>query len=388
MISRQLEKKIKQAARQFPIVSVMGPRQSGKTTLVKSIFPKAEYVSFEDPDVRRNVEADPRGFLTSYKSMLIIYEVQRIPEVFSYVQAIVDERGKNGQFIFTGSQNYLLHEKISQSLAGRVAILRLLPLSLQELMAAGQKISSADAILQKGFYPALWKKRTDTGLYYSSYVNTYLERDVRQIQNIGNLTQFQNFIRLCAGRAGQILNLTSLGNDCGISHNTAKAWLSILESSFIISLLQPYFENYNKRIVKSPKLYFYDSGLLCYLLDISKAAQLQHHYMKGQLLENFVFSELVKSAYNQGQQARLYYWRDKTGNEVDFLIQYAGYKRLIEVKSGKTINTDFFRGLDYFRRIYKGKDRIRTSLIYSGDNEYTYQQTSVFNWKNTEAAAK
>lgn len=387
MIHRELSKKIQQAARQFPIVSVMGPRQSGKTTLVKSMFPQAAYVSFEDPDVRRNVESDPRGFLTSYKNMLVIDEVQRIPDVFSYIQAIVDERGKNGQFIFTGSQNYLLHEKISQSLAGRVAILRLLPLSLRELLTDGKKTNSAEALMQKGFYPALWKKRTDTTLYYSSYVNTYLERDVRQIQNIGNLTQFQNFLRLCAGRAGQILNLTSLGNDCGISHNTARAWLSVLESSFIVHLLQPYYENYSKRIVKTPKLYFHDTGLLCYLLDISKPTQVQHHYMKGALLEGFVFSELVKQPYNQGQPARLYYWRDKTGNEVDFLIQGAGYKRLIEVKAGKTINTDFFKGIEYFRKIYKGKDVIKSSLIYGGDNEYTYQKTGVLNWKNAASVA-
>jgi len=388
MIPRLLAKKIQQASRQFPIVSLMGPRQSGKTTLVKSLFPRADYVSFEDPDIRRNATTDLRGFLSSYKKMLIIDEVQRIPEVFSYIQAIVDERGKNGQFIFTGSQNYLLHEKISQSLAGRVAILRLLPLSLSELLQGDKKIISLDTILQKGFYPALWKQRTNTALYYSSYVNTYLERDVRQIQNIGSLTLFQNFIRLCAGRAGQILNLTSLGNDCGISHNTAKAWLSVLESSFIVHLLQPFYENYNKRIVKSPKLYFYDSGLLCHLLDISQPKQVQQHYMKGSLMENFIFSELVKQAYNNGQSSGLYYWRDKTGNEVDFLLSGSGYKKLIEVKSGKTVNTDFFRGIDYFRKIYNGKSRIRASLIYSGDIEYNHKQTHILNWRHATDAAK
>jgi len=388
MIPRLLAKKMQQASRQFPIVSLMGPRQSGKTTLVKSLFPRAAYVSFEDPDIRRNAAADLRGFLSSYKKMLIIDEVQRIPEVFSYIQAIVDERGKNGQFIFTGSQNYLLHEKISQSLAGRVAILRLLPLSLSELLLADKKIISPDIILQKGFYPALWKQRTDTALFYSSYINTYLERDVRQIQNISSLTLFQNFIRLCAGRAGQILNLTSLGNDCGISHNTAKAWLSVLESSFIIHLLQPFYENYNKRIVKSPKLYFYDSGLLCHLLDISQPKQLQQHYMKGALMENFIFAELVKQAYNQGQPAGLYYWRDKTGNEVDFLLSGSGYKKLIEVKAGKTINPDFFRGIDYFRKIYKGKSRIKASLIYGGENEYNYKQTQILNWRHATDAAR
>jgi len=388
MISRLLAKKIQQASRQFPIVSLMGPRQSGKTTLVKSLFPKADYVSFEDPDIRRHATADLRGFLSSYKKMLIIDEVQRVPEVFSYIQAIVDERGKNGQFIFTGSQNYLLHEKISQSLAGRVAILRLLPLSLSELLQADKKNISLDTILQKGFYPALWKQRTNSTLYYSSYVNTYLERDVRQIQHISSLTLFQNFVRLCAGRAGQILNLTSLGNDCGISHNTAKSWLSVLESSFIVHLLQPFYENYNKRIVKSPKLYFYDNGLLCHLLDISQPKQVQQHYMKGALMENFIYSELVKQAYNQGQPAMLYYWRDKTGNEVDFLLSASGQKNIIEVKAGKTINPDFFRGISYFRKIYKGKSRITASLIYSGDIEYNHKQTHILNWRHALSAAK
>lgn len=382
MIPRVLTAKVVQASRHFPIVSVMGPRQSGKTTLVRSAFPKADYVSFEDADIRRNVEQDPRGFLSSFRQMLIIDEVQRIPDVFSYIQGIVDERGKNGQFIFTGSQNYLLHEKISQSLAGRVALLKLLPLSLAELKQAKLKTGTVENILQKGFYPALWKQRSNVSLYYSSYVNTYLERDVRQIQNIGNLKTFQNFLRLCAGRAGQMVNLSTLGNDCGISHNTAKAWLSILESSFVIHLLQPYFENYNKRIVKSPKLYFCDTGLLCHLLGIGNARQIQQHYMKGQLMENLVFSELMKRSLNGLKFFDFYYWRDKTGNEVDFLVPSAGVKKLIEVKAGKTVNSDYFKGLDYFRKVYNGKDKIRGFLVYGGPQEYDHKQTKVMNWAN------
>lgn len=382
MISRILTSRLIQASRHFPIVSVMGPRQSGKTTLVRFAFPKADYVSFEDPDIRRSVEQDPRGFLGSFRKTLIIDEVQRVPEVFSYIQAFVDERGKNGQFIFTGSQNYLLHEKISQSLAGRVAILKLFPLSLTELKEAKLKTGTIETILQRGFYPALWKQRSNVLLYYSSYVNTYLERDVRQIQNIGNLTTFQNFLRLCAGRAGQIVNLSSLGNDCGISHNTAKAWLSILESSFVIQLLQPYFENYNKRIVKSPKLYFCDTGLLCYLLGIDNSRQIQQHYMKGQLIENFVFSELMKQSLNQLRFFDFYYWRDKTGNEVDFLVPSAGVKKLIEVKAGKTVNSDYFKGLDYFRKVYNGRDKIRGFLVYGGLQEYDHKQTKVIHWGN------
>ncbi len=375
MIERLLSLKIKQAARQFPIVSVMGPRQSGKTTLVRNAFPKADYVSFEDPDVRRDMEQDPRGFLTSFSKTLILDEVQRIPHVFSYIQAIADEHGKNGKFIFTGSQNYLLFEKINQSLAGRVAILKLLPLSFQELQ--GTRAGSLETVLQKGFYPALWKNRVNVPLYYSSYVNTYIERDVRQIQNIGNLTAFQNFLRLCAGRAGQIINLTSLGNDCGISHNTAKAWLSILESSFIVHLLPPYFENYKKRVVKSPKLFFYDTGLLCYLLGIDNPKLILQHYLKGALMENFAFAELAKQSFNRLRFADMYYWRDKTGNEVDFLIPKAGTKYLVEVKAGKTVQSDFFKGLEYFKKIHRGKDHLKTFLAYNGPHEYIHNHNKV-----------
>lgn len=382
MIPRLLERQVRHAARHFPIVSVMGPRQSGKTTLVRTAFPKADYVSFEDPDIRRSVELDARGFLSSFHKMLIIDEAQRIPEVFSYIQAIVDNRGRNGQFIFTGLQNYQLHEKITQSLAGRVALLRLLPLSLNELRLTQSTAGHIENLMQKGFYPALWKQRSNVSLFYSSYVNTYLERDVRQIQNIGNLSTFQNFLRLCAGRTGQIVNLSALGNDCGVSHNTAKAWLSILESSFIVQLLQPYFENYNKRIVKSPKLYFCDTGLLCYLLGINKAKQIQGHYMKGQLVENFVFCELLKQSFNKLSFNNFYYWRDKTGNEVDFLVPTAGTKKLIEVKAGKTINPDYFKGLDYFRRIHKGKDKIHPFLVYGGAQEFDHMKTSVVHWAN------
>ena len=329
------------------------------------------------------MEQDPRGFLTSFNKMLIVDEVQRIPEVFSYIQAIVDERSKKGQFIFTGSQNYLLQEKITQSLAGRVAILQLLPLSLSELKQSSVKGANANTALHRGFYPALWNARVHLSLYYSSYVNTYLDRDVRQIQNIGNLSTFQNFLRLCAGRAGQILNLSALGNDCGISHNTAKAWLSVLESSYIVCRLPPYFENYNKRIVKSPKLYFYDTGLLCHLLGITDGKQIGQHHMKGALIENFVFAELIKASYGKLRYSDIFYWRDKIGNEVDFLIASGGIKKLIEVKAGKTIAADYFKGIDYFRKVHKGSDKLQSYLLYTGENEYTYQQTKILNLENT-----
>jgi len=382
MIKRDLTSKIINAAKQFPIVSVMGPRQSGKTTLVKQAFPKAAYVSFEDPDVRRSVELDPRGFLTSFKQTLIIDEVQRIPEVFSYIQAVVDERGKNGQFIFAGSQNYLLQEKITQSLAGRVAIIRLLPLSYTELKAANKPVKNLEAVMHKGFYPALWKQRVNIQLLYSSYVNTYLERDVRQIENISNLSLFQTFLRLCAGRAGQVLNLSTLGNECGISHTTAKTWLGILESSFIIHLLQPYYENFNKRLVKSPKLYFYDTGLLCYLLDIREAKQLNTHYLKGAIFENLVFAEIIKQSSNQLRQLPIYFWRDKTLHEIDFVIKQSAQKTLVEVKTGKTVRQDFFEGISYFEKYYTGKDKLKSYLVYTGNIEYKHNKTQVLSFDN------
>ncbi len=381
MIDRILSKKLFSLSRQFPIVSVMGPRQSGKTTLVKSVFPKAVYISLEDPDTISKAEKDPRGFLNSFKNkMVVIDEVQRMPSIFSYIQTIVDDRGKMGQFIFTGSQNYLLHQKVTQSLAGRVAILRLLPLSVSEISGSGIKFKSLEVLMQKGFYPALWNRKVSILDWYSSYIFSYLERDVRQIQNIINLSDFQKFIRLCAGRAGQILNLTSLGSDCGISHNTAKAWLSILEASFIVHLLQPYYENFNKRIIKAPKLYFLDSGLLCYLLNIYEPEAIVHHHMKGAVFENFIFTELIKSRMHKNLPAEIYYWRDKTGNEIDFILPASKGFHLIEAKAGETIGSDFLRGMDYFRRVSKRKTT-SASLVYSGKNEYTSDGINIINWR-------
>ncbi len=387
MIERDISNKIYSAAKQFPIVCLMGPRQSGKTTLVKHLFPKATYLSFEDPDIRAKVKDDYRGFLSSHKGLVIIDEAQRLPEVFSYLQTIVDDRGKNGQFIFTGSQNYLLLEKVTQSLAGRVAILKLLPLSVDEISAAGKPTANLDLLIHKGFYPGIWKQRANPGLLYSSYVNTYLERDVRQIQNVSSLSEFQKFLKMCAGRAGQILNLSSLGNDCGISHNTAKAWLSILESGFIVHLLQPYFENLNKRLVKTPKLYFYDTGLLCHLLDIHEPSQLRNHHLRGALMENFVFAELQKQNFNRLLHANIYYWRDKTGNEVDFLIPRADKKVLVEVKAGQTMNSDFTRGIDYYRKL-DSKSKLKSFLVYTGKQDLKLNGTQFLQWKNSSMVWK
>lgn len=347
---------------------------------MKHLFPKAKYISLEDPDLRARVKEDFRGFLVSQKQTVIIDEAQRLPDIFSYVQTIVDDRNLNGQFIFTGSQNYLLHEKITQSLAGRVAILRLLPLSLSEIAAAGKTVAGLENLLYRGFYPGLWKQRSNPALLYASYISTYLERDVRQIQNISSLSDFQRFLKLCAGRAGQLLNLSSLGVDCGISHNTAKSWLSILESAFIVHLLPPYFENINKRLVKSPKLYFYDTGLLCHLLDIHQPKQLQYHYLRGAIMENFVFSELQKYNFNNAMYSSIYFWRDKTGNEIDFLIPRSDRKILIEVKSGHTITDEFLRGINYYRKIHSKGAPIRSYVVHAGNQDLLLNHTRFLPW--------
>lgn len=383
MINRILAKKIKSLSKQFPVVSVMGPRQSGKTTLVKNLFPKADYVSFEDPDTRALAENDPRGFLNNHSRMLIIDEVQRVPHIFSYIQTIADKREKTGQYIFTGSQNYLLHQKVTQSLAGRVGIVKLYPLSLQELADAGIKTLKLEDVLFKGCYPAIYQRKANPNMLYSSYIQTYLERDVRELKNLANLSSFQRFLKLCAARAGQILNLSALGNDAGVSHMTIRDWLSVLESSFIIHLLPPYFENYSKRIVKTPKLYFYDTGLLCNLLGIDSAKGLRRHQMIGALVENFVFAELAKSFYNKALTPQLYFWRDKTGNEVDFLIQQSLRKILVEVKAGQTINSDFFKGLNYFKTISKDKKN-KYFLVHGGEHATDNHAINVLPWHQVQ----
>ncbi|MCY7409166.1 MAG: ATP-binding protein [Chitinophagales bacterium] len=383
MIQRTLSKTIVSLSKTFPVVSVMGPRQSGKTTLVKSLFPKADYISFEDPDSRALAEKDPRGFLKQHDKMLIIDEVQRVPHIFSYIQTHADEKRKAGQYIFTGSQNYLLMQNVTQSLAGRVAIVKLFPLSMKELTDAGYAIGKLEDVLFKGFYPDVFNTKSNPAHLYSSYIETYLQRDVRQIKNLSNLSAFQRFLKLVAARAGQILNLSSLGNDCGITHITAREWMSVLESSFIVHLLPPYFENFNKRIVKSPKIFFYDTGLLCNLLGITEAKGLRNHTHIGALVENLVFSELAKAAFNKGLNPDLYFWRDKSGNEIDFLLRKSLYKILIEVKAGHTVNSDFFKGLSYYNKISKDKKN-RYYLIYGGEKAQLHQGVKILNWKNTD----
>ncbi len=381
MIKRALSKKLKQLSSKFPVISVVGPRQSGKTTFVRSVFPKADYVNLEDLDNREFASRDPRGFLSTYNKKIIIDEAQRVPELFSYIQTESDKRNKTGQFILTGSQNFLLHERISQSLAGRVALLKLLPFSAAEISGSKYELAKISDYIRTGFYPRIYDKKISPKDWYPNYIRTFVERDVRLIKNIPNLNTFQKFLKLCAGRTGQILNLSSLGNDCGITHNTAKSWLSILEASYIIFLLKPYYKNFNKRLVKMPKLYFYDTGLVCSLLDIQNSAQLTSHYLYGSLFEAFVLSEIIKYRFNRGMEHNCYYWRDKTGNELDCIVDMPEAPLKIEIKASKTIADDFFNGFRYWNKI-AGKADKKTYLVYGGSENQKRSAADIISWKN------
>ena len=381
LINRIVAKKIKRLFRQFPVISIIGPRQSGKTTLVKYVFQDVEYISLEDLDAREFARRDPRGFLSTYQNGCIIDEAQRVPELFSYIQTAVDSRKKSGQFILTGSQHFLLQENISQTLAGRTSIIKLLPLSLEELKNTSYKLTDSDNFLFKGFYPRIYDKNLQPYDWYPHYIQTYIERDIRLIKNVSNLASFQKFIKLCVGRIGQVLNLSAIGNDCGITHNTAKSWISLLETSFIVFLLKPHHKNFNKRLVKMPKLYFYDTGLACSLLGIENKKQLVSHYLRGHLFESLIISEIIKARFNQGLEPHCYYWRDKTGHEIDCIIEKASSLIPIEIKAGKTIVSDYFDGLNYWTKLSAVKKQ-NTYVVYGGDETQKRSTANIVSWKN------
>jgi predicted AAA+ superfamily ATPase len=383
MIKRDLESKILDLAKVYPTVSITGPRQSGKTTLVKHLFKYKEYVSFEDPDIRLLVQNDPRAFLQRFPDGAIFDEIQRVPDLFSYLQTIVDEKGKTGFFILSGSQSFLLHHKISQSLAGRTAILKLLPFNLNELSRAKVKIKNIDNHIFQGGYPRIYDKNIHPLDFFPSYVQTYIERDVRSLQNIQHLDSFTRFIRLCAGRIGQLLNMSSLANDCGITVNTVKSWLSILEASYVITLLRPHFNNFNKRLVKMPKLYFFDTGLACNLLGLENEKQLVTHYMRGELFENFVLSEIYKHRFNQALQPNIYFWRDNKGLEIDCIIEKADLLIPVEIKSGLTPNLDFFKNLKKWRNIAKIANE-NVFVVYTGEVTQKLNEGNMISWKDLQ----
>lgn len=380
VILRAITSKLTDLMQQYPAVAITGPRQSGKTTLARHTFPDMQYVSLEDPDTRIFAEEDPRGFLAACDNGAIIDEIQRVPHLFSYLQTMIDSSNEPGRYILSGSQNFLLMENISQTLAGRIALLNLLPLSLSELIHANKNFKSLEKTLFSGFYPRIYNNRVSANDWYNNYIQTYIEKDVRQIKNITDLTTFQRFLKMCAARCGQLVNFSALANDCGIAHNTAKSWLSLLESSFIIYFLQPYHNNFNKRLVKSPKLYFYDTGLACALLGITEEQQLTHHYLRGGLFESFIISDLYKNEFNAGRRSQFYFWQDKLGREIDCLIET---QRLmaIEIKSGKTIADDFFNNFSYLQQ-QTVLDRNNCYLIYGGDNNQQRQKANVLSWRS------
>ena len=381
MIERTAIKRLKKLASTFRSVAVIGPRQSGKTTLCKTVFPNKPYISLENPDILESIKIDPRAFLLQYKNGAIIDEIQKAPFLFSYLQQVLDETNKRGLYILTGSNNFLLQENITQSLAGRIAYLQLLPFSMEELKSTKYYKAKYTSIMFRGFYPELLTKKIKPIDWYTNYIQTYVERDVRQLKNINNYNLFYKFLRLCAGRVGSVLNLSSIANDCGIDSKTANSWIAILQSSFIIYLLKPYYNNYNKRLIKSHKLYFYDTGLACSLLGLEKDKQLDNFIYRGQLFENLVIMEYLKNRLNNGLQDNLYFWQDKTGNEVDLLLDGANEITAFEIKSSTTINNDFFKGLTYYANIEQKKTNL--NLIYGGLQIFPKRNNiSIASWTN------
>lgn len=383
MIARRASTTLATLARGYPVVAITGPRQSGKTTLAKAQFPDKPYVSLEDPDTRAYAEEDPRGFLGRYANGAVIDEVQRCPTLFSYLQTQVDHDGRMGQFVLTGSQQFGLLSHITQTLAGRVGLVQLLPFSLRELQDAAAPIDSVDELLWRGLYPPIHDRGLAPEQWFANYVMTYLERDLRQIIELRNLSLFQRFLKLCAARCGQLLNMSSLANDCGVTHKTIGAWLSVLEASYVVFMLQPHHQNFGKRLVKTAKLYFHDTGLAAHLMGIRDTAHLSIHSARGALFENFVVSELLKNRFNQGLASNLYFWRNNTGEEVDVLIEQGETLMPVEIKSGQTFNPDFLTGLHKWAR-YAGPVAQPAHLVYGGDSNMNRSGVSVHSWRELQ----
>ena len=379
MIERTLREQISRLAGNYPIVTLTGPRQSGKSTLLRSSFPDYVYVSLEDLDVRAFATDDPRGFLAAYANRVIIDEAQRVPSLFSYLQTHVDSANAAGMYLLAGSHNFQLMESINQSLAGRTAILRLLPFSHQEMSDGKILPQSINEEIFTGGYPRIYDKGIAPTDYYPYYIQTYVERDVRQLKNIGDLSRFVRFIKLCAGRVGQLLNMSSLANDCSISVATASSWISVLEASYICYLLTPDWINFSKRLVKTPKLYFYDTGLACSLLDIHSASQLDSHYLRGGLFENMVINDFVKQAWHTNRQADLRFWRDSQGNEVDLLVYDGDVAKAYEIKSGATFSTTFFDGITKWADL-SGTPTDRLNVIYGGTTSLQTSKGRLLAW--------
>lgn len=378
-VARAAAKTLRRFARGYPVLTITGPRQSGKTTLARTTFPGKRYVSLENPDERLFATQDPKGFLDRFPDGAILDEVQHCPDLLSYLQTRVDREKRMGLFVLTGSQNFQMIPGITQSLAGRAGLVQLLPFSLAELAAADLAPAALNDFLLKGLYPPLYDRELDPPEWYGNYLMTYLERDVRQIAKVHDLILFQRFVRMCAARTGQLLNLSSLASDCGVSQGTARNWITILQASYVLFLLQPHHENFGKRLVKTPKLYFHDTGLAAALLGIQNAEHMAVHPARPALFETFVANEFLKARYNAGLASNLYFWRDNVGNEVDIVIENGSLLQPVEVKSSKTLAEDAFDGLRHWLK-FAGKKSEHPLLVYGGEEGFERSGIAVRSW--------
>lgn len=381
MLNRIAEKKAKEIVKSFPVLSVTGPRQSGKTTLIKKCFSKYKYYNLEDPNTRSLIENNPKQFVNSDKPYAIFDEVQKFPELLSYIQVTVDELNKPGVFIISGSENLLLSEKVSQSLSGRIGIVNLLPFSVAELKAADKLSKDPFDQIQKGFYPRIYDQDIPSADFYGSYLATYVERDVRQIKNIGDISQFQRFMQLVAGRVGQLFNASSIANDVGVDSKTITSWFNILEASYITFRLVPYFKNFGKRVVKSPKIYFYDVGLLAYLLGINNQSEMDVHFARGALFENLIIAEVKKHIFNNALNIRPYFWRDNNGNEIDLLLCQGNQINTIEIKASQGYKSEFSKGFAYWDNL-NTRTNGKKSVVYTGEIQTKTRDYNLVNWQN------
>jgi predicted AAA+ superfamily ATPase len=380
MIKREIESSCRALSAQYPVITITGPRQSGKTTLARNLFPQKPYVNLEMPDERRFAIEDPRSFLARFPDGAILDEIQRTPDIPSYLQGIVDDKKQNGLFVLTGSQQFEVSQTISQSLAGRTAMIKLLPLSVGECVGT-VPVDDLDTLLQAGFYPGLHMQHIQPEIFYSNYFETYVERDLRQLSQIDDLMVFEKFVRLLAGRAGSLLNYSSIANDCGVSPPTIKKWVSLLEAGYIAFLMPPFFRNIGKRLIKLPKIYFFDVGLLCFLVGIKTKEHLAAHPLRGNIFENFVVMELLKSRYNLAQRSDLYFYRDQAGNEVDVIIDLGNQLIPVEVKSSRTATPDFLKIMHRFQELFPQEVR-RGLVIYDGTEEPAVDTFAFVNWAN------
>ena len=381
MIPRHIRTTAWRLAQGFPILAITGPRQSGKTTLARALYPNRPYITLEDPEQRLFAQEDPKGFLARFTQGAILDEIQHVPSLFSYLQGLVDQRQIMGDFILTGSQQFGLISQITQSLAGRVGLIQLLPFSLAELQAADQLPATLDDCLYQGGYPPLYDRSLSPTEWLPNYVSTYLERDVRQQLAIRNLSQFQRFLKLCAARTGQLLNQSSLAVDCGISHTTVREWLSTLEASYAITLVPPYHQNFGKRLIKAPKLYFLDVGLAAWLLGIRDSTSMNIHAQRGALFETLMVSEWIKNCFNQGQPAELYFWRDHVGHEIDLVYETDGERQAVEFKSGATFNPNWSHSLLKWCKL--SQTHLPPQIWYGGEDSYTRQGIEIHSWRDT-----